>query len=427
MSSLKGNLAIGSALFITISLFLLSKSDTSQIFQNPLLSLSQIFSLIGAVLLSVTFLLSSRLRFTEDWFGSMDKSYKTHHLLGGISFILLINHPLLLALQMLPNTQFMGIYLFPSSDLVYTAGVLGIYLMISLLVLTFLFRLPYQLWLLTHEFLGGTLLLALFHVFFITSDVSRYWPLKVWILAWLLAASIAFIYKRFFYLKFGPTFHYSVSNIGPNGDYFNISLKPVSSKMNFHSGQFAFFTFNSSSLKPESHPFSLASSGSEEILRICVKQLGDFTQTLSALKIGDLVTVQGPYGGFGTDFFTNSPTVCIAGGVGITPFLSLISSPENNLLFRPVHLFYTAKTTVQAFEDSYFKKLNFLGFTYHPWFGDQVSSRLTALDIQQLTPDFSKSKFYLCGPHAMMIAFRDQLMDLGIPQRAIYFEDFDFR
>ena len=68
---------------VTLNLFLLSKTSVNVITQNPLLSLSQMASLIGTVLLSITFILSSRLKI----FKSLDKIYHLHHLLGGICLL----------------------------------------------------------------------------------------------------------------------------------------------------------------------------------------------------------------------------------------------------------------------------------------------------------------------------------------------------
>src|SRR5450830_439806 len=115
---------------ITFVLFLLSKTDSVSLFTNPLLSLSQIASLIGAVLLSFTFLLSSRFNFLEKFFGSLDKVYKQHHLYGAVAFLLLISHPLLLALRAFQNSISANIYLFPSTNLIYSAGVLALYSLI---------------------------------------------------------------------------------------------------------------------------------------------------------------------------------------------------------------------------------------------------------------------------------------------------------
>ena len=186
---------------ITIIFWLLSKPNLASITIDPLLSLSQMASLIGTVLLSFTFILSSRLKFLEKIFYNLGTIYKNHHLFGVISFLLLISHPLLLASKALLNSLPATIYLIPSANLIYSAGVLALYSLILLLIFTLLIKLPYQLWLKTHHFMGIVLFFALIHINFIISDISRFPLLKIWILFWLLSALISYFYVRFIYPK----------------------------------------------------------------------------------------------------------------------------------------------------------------------------------------------------------------------------------
>lgn len=68
-----------------------------------LFSFGQLSGLVGTVWLALTLLLSTRWTVVEDMFGGLDKVYKTHHLLGIGSFVLLVLHPLLFATELLPN------------------------------------------------------------------------------------------------------------------------------------------------------------------------------------------------------------------------------------------------------------------------------------------------------------------------------------
>ncbi len=427
MESKLGVWFVNLSLLITLNLYFLSKTDISTVFSNPFLSLSQIVSLIGTVLLCVTFILSSRFRFTEKYFGGLDKAYQLHHMLGGISFVLLLHHPLLLAFRLLPNTGAIGTYLFLGKDLAYNAGIIALYLMLLLLIFTFLINLPYNVWLMTHQLLGISLIFATIHIFLIKSDVSRYLPLRLWMLSWLSVAIIAFIYKKFIYPRFGPRYEYLVDKISENGDFYDIYLKPTSKTMSFLPGQFAFFTFINSALAPESHPFSIASPNNQLNLRICVKKLGDYTSMLSRLKVGDKTIVHGPYGSFGLNFFGKKDIIAIAGGVGITPFLSLLNSPENYNTPRTANLIYCCKTTPTALDHHSLEHLGIPNFKYFPWFSDQSKTRLTASDIKQIIPNFDQCSYLLCGPTTMMLGLRDQLMGLGVPQRSINFEQFDMK
>jgi predicted ferric reductase len=88
-------------------------------------------------------------------------------------------------------------------------------------------------------------------------------------------------------------------------------------------GQFAFVTF----VKQEgSHPFTIASASETSLSRVVfqIKALGDYTKALGTkLASGQSVMIEGPYGRFTLDHASSdSPQLWVAGGIGITPFLS---------------------------------------------------------------------------------------------------------
>lgn len=425
MNSNRGWLVIGLSLLITVNLYLLSKPEISTIVNSPFQSLSQIFSLIGTVLLSITFILSSRARFIEQWMGGLDKLYKSHHLIGGVSFTLLIHHPLLLALNILPHTELISTYLIPGSNLAYSAGIISLYLLIILLIATLLLKLPYHLWLATHRFMGLSMLFATIHIFLISSDVSRSIALRYWIFSWIILAIISIVYKRFLYYRFGPRYHYQVTKIQPQSDVVSIYMEPLAGKLVFKPGQFAFFTFDHPFLKNQSHPYSFASNPEDNAIVISVKALGDHTSILKSISEGTKVTIHGPYGQFGYDFYSRKHIVCVAGGIGITPFLSIISQVADNT-DQQIYFYYSARSQSTATGHSQLSNLNSKKIIYHPWFGDQNKDRLTANDLVETIKEPSKFHYYFCGPTGMMIGLRDQLVKIGVRSSQIHFEDFNF-
>jgi predicted ferric reductase len=369
-----------------------------------LLFFSQIASLIGVVLLSFTFILSSRFNFLEKYFGSLDKVYKQHHLYGAIAFLLLISHPLLLALQAFLNSTPAAIYLFPSTNFIYSAGVLALYALIFFLLFTLLIKLPYHLWYFTHQFMGIVLFFALIHINFITSDLSRFPLLKIWIITWILLALISYLYRKFFYTHFGPKFDYQVDQIQNINGLLDLYLKPVASPLKYHPGQFIFVSFHQKGISSEFHPFSLVSAPSSPLLHLAVKVLGDYTGSLVDLQKNTPTTVLGPYGRLYKPFETNQNIVLVAGGIGITPFISMIESEIINPKNRQIDLFYSNRNLDSAF--------------YHQNFSD-TDPRLTASDILS-----QNSIYLLCGPQIMMESLKNQLLTLNINPQNIFYEDF---
>ncbi|KKQ91959.1 MAG: Ferric reductase domain protein transmembrane component domain-containing protein, partial [Candidatus Shapirobacteria bacterium GW2011_GWE1_38_92] len=128
MQKKKGNFIIMVLVILTLSLYLLSKADLKILWRYPWLSVSQMMSLVGVVLLSFTFVLGSRSKFLENWFGGLDEVNKKHQRLGKISYFLLLLHPLLLAVNVLPNVKAATNFLYLSQNNVYNFGVLALYL-----------------------------------------------------------------------------------------------------------------------------------------------------------------------------------------------------------------------------------------------------------------------------------------------------------
>ena len=81
-------------------------------------------------------------------------------------------------------------------------------------------------------------------------------------------------------------------------------------------------------MSKEPHPFSISSSPEAAHLRLSIKRLGDWTQDVAQIKPGKSARVWGPYGHFTRLALAQPlmPLVMIGGGIGITPFLSLVAS-----------------------------------------------------------------------------------------------------
>lgn len=206
-------------------------------------------------------------------------------------------------------------------------------------------------------------------------------------------------------------------------------------RMDYFPGQFAFIKFTQSALPKETHPFTISSSPFtlEDRIFLLVKESGDWTAKLSELMSGDMATVEGPYG----DFFTEemlqagTPLVFLAGGIGITPILSLLQSdvlePD-----RPVFLIWSVSKQEDLFFMDFLESLNEL-----PHFSLRITlTQETTLDydtgrisreyLEELGVDehYSNGEFYLCGPPLMMESIRKLLLQEGVDRQRIHEENF---
>lgn len=110
----------------------------------------------------------------------------------------------------------------------------------------------------------------------------------------------------------------------------------------FQPGQYAAISFRRHGRPTPARCFSIVSSPTEtEILRFSMRTKGRFTRALAALQEGDEVKVRGPYGGFTFNAERDTDTVFLAGGIGITPFMSMIRFATATRLHNKITLVYS--------------------------------------------------------------------------------------
>ncbi len=423
-----GSTIVFTSYIITLMMYVLSNQNLS--FARPdqlLLTGSQVTALLGIVSLSLNYLFSSRLPFLEKLLGGLDKIYKQHRLLGITSLVLLILHPTFLFIHQLTIEANPFYYLFVSPNLGYYLGVLAFITMLTLLGLTLWIKLPYRTWKATHEFMGLVVILGGLHSLLIGSDVSSYLPLKVWIIGLAIFGTGCFIYRRFLYEKFGPVYSYFVEKVSPKGNFTEITLGAAANRLNFFPGQFAFLKFPDYPALDELHPFTIASSPQTNSLQFAISKSGDFTNLLSKIPIGAKAKVIGPYGTFSEKFPHADTAICIAGGIGITPFLSLLQSDLRKFP-KSTHLFYSVRSAEAAYYHTNLKLLSkSKKFSYY-LHDTQTKGKITVKDVLSKSKiDPRKCHFFLCGPISLVKSFETQLTEIGVPNSQIVFEEFNFK
>lgn len=421
-----GNIFLWSSLVITVSLFVLAKTTDGDTLTLSWLNLSKLLSLTGTTLLAFSFLLSSRLFFLEAWFGGLDKVYRIHHIVGGIAFVLLLHHPIFLLFDVLPDLDFGWRYFWFSELTAYNWGILTLYFMSLMIILTLFIRLPYSVWKKTHEFMGVILILASFHILTISSDVNRPIPLRYWILFLLFMAITSAFYRRFLYGVIGPKFKYLVKKVETRNNVLVVDLAPLDRKMNPWPGQFVFTRFDG--FGNEQHPFSLSSISPEGDIQLGIKILGDHTAEIASLNVNTVATLWGPYGRFWEGYIAKKDLIMIAGGIGITPFLSMIQREVKLPTDRKVNLIYCVKDGKEAVFDHDIEEMtrdkSNINYTLYT---SEVSGRIDATKIIGIVGTHENKKIMICGPIPMMNSLADQFTKLGVKNKDIIFEDFNLR
>ena len=201
-------------------------------------------------------------------------------------------------------------------------------------------------------------------------------------------------------------------------------MKSEQNKLAFSAGQFTFVSFKGIN-KQEAHPYTISSHPSEEKLRLTVKALGDYTADLqTSLEEGTVAKVQGAFGQFSFKKAKYKKQLWLAGGIGITPFLSLIQEVNSDY---DVTLVWSTKTLKEA---NYKVEIESVaGDKPNVKFVLNDSDTLGHFNIDKIyqSADLKNQSILICGPEIMRESYIKQLLQKGVSIRDIHYEEFSFR
>jgi len=204
----------------------------------------------------------------------------------------------------------------------------------------------------------------------------------------------------------------------------------------FRPGQFAWLRLERMSV--EEHPFTIASSAVDGgRIEFTVRHTGDFASRLRELRRGDPVWVDGPYGSFTPDAVPSTGFVLIAGGVGITPMMSMLRTAADRGDRRPYRLVVHARDRADLLfraELAHLRTLLDLQVTEvlrrpsRDWAGATgpidtalLSAVLTDLDG---AGGSRRHDYFICGRPQLVSDVLDTLHSLGVPEDRVHTEQF---
>jgi len=215
-----------------------------------------------------------------------------------------------------------------------------------------------------------------------------------------------------------------------------MALRPEGHKgITFSPGQFAWLTIWDSPFSDREHPFSFSSSAARpERLEFTIKDLGDFTARIKDVKPGQVVYLDGPHGAFSIDRHSDAPGyVFIAGGVGITPIMSMLRTLADRGDRRPLLLIYANKTwetvtfreEIKAIQERlHLRVVHVLQEASEDW--KEEKGFINADILKRYLPeDRSYHEHFICGPELMMNAVEKNLNQLGVPFARFHSERFN--
>jgi predicted ferric reductase len=390
---------------------------------------------VGLLQMALQFLLIARYKHLTAPYG-IDLILKYHRQIALVALGLIVAHPMILVIDnpsLLPLLNPFG------GTWASRAGNSSVYLLILLIVLS-LFRkqlkIGYEVWRVTHAILSVmVIVLAHIHV-----SLAGHYTDALWKELALLAISGVmigfFVYLRLIKPILQQRRHFRVTSVRPErGNTWVLTVAADGhAGMPFKPGQFAWLKFGRSAFTPQENPFSFSSSASNsQELSFGIKELGDFTRTVKNIKIGTPAYLDGPHGSFSIDLLPEAGYVFIAGGIGITPFISMLETMADRKDKRPVILFYGEKNlNTAAFREELaeleskldLKVIYVLDSPDEDWDGETgyITKEVLA---RHLPEEGIKREFLICGPNVMTDSVEDALQAIGIPLQRIHSERFD--
>jgi predicted ferric reductase len=317
---------------------------------------------------------------------------------------------------------------------------IGVFLLIMLAGIVFsglfrgFIRIKYQYWIFFHRiFTPVAILILCIHVYFV-SDTFHYDNARVLILCFYGACFLSYLILRLKRLRlFRYAFRVEGVHMQASGIH-TIELVPERRKaLRYVPGQFAFIKVSSSALSGEEHPFTISSSPTRPPgLQFTIKESGDWTEKVKEIKVGDRAYADGPFGIFGhLNLDSMGEVIMIAGGIGITPMLSILRYLHDIKSGRKITLLWSNRTQKEVvypeeFSDMAEKMLNLtVRYVFTREKGLTNAGRLDRDGLEKLLSDCSReSTVLLCGPPAMMTQVRKDLITIGFSGKSIIEERF---
>ncbi|MBS3886055.1 MAG: ferredoxin reductase family protein [Dethiobacter sp.] len=383
--------------------------------------LNRLFASLGFWFFFLQFVLSSRLKLIESGFG-LNRMIHAHRLLGRLALIFLLLHPLLL---------FMHEGLFSAGTPFRIAG-LTVLLMLMLTAFVASFhkklKLSYELWLNIHKVNYILFPVALIHIFGNALPGSLLY--YIWLILTLLFA-LLLVEKIIREIKIRKNLYEVVKVQQESKDIWSLYFK--GKQLAYQPGQFMYLRLLRNGKLSSAHPFTISSSPTWEMLTVTPKELGDFTATIKDTKVGDLALIDAPYGIFSFLNYDCDRLAFIAGGIGITPFMSMLRYIYDERIEKQVTIIWGNKDEeALCFQEELDKmaremeniKVVYVMSAQESWRGEK--GRIGGKVIDKYVPELARCHFFVCGPPMLSLAIMKTLREKGVPGRRIHHELFEF-
>lgn len=401
--------------------------------ERSLLLEGQVMGTMAVFFLFFQLVLSARLQFL-DRMCPINRLMSQHRIHGIIIGVLALLHVLLILASLGPEVFFLDIRQWPE----YVGGLVFLMILgsVSFSLLRRAMGLAYEKWCFFHRLAAPvTVCLLGMHVFFV-NDTFDYGLARNTLQGAFAAYALMFIGIRIRNVWVRKTTYRVESvSVASEGSY-RVQLKfDGGRELKYRPGQFAFLSFKSTRIPGEEHPFTISSTPTRPLmLEFTIRASGDWTKKIKDLLKMDRAYVHGPFGLYGhLDINTINEMVMIAGGIGITPMLSILRYLFDTMDRRRILLIWSNRTQKQVVYPYEFQELEntlpgleIIHVLTRETGYEGETGRLEKETLKRLLAGQSRDSVVLvCGPPQMMVAVKDALLDLGFPRGSVYTERFE--
>ncbi|HEY0813466.1 MAG TPA: ferredoxin reductase family protein [Pseudonocardia sp.] len=402
-----------------------------------LTALGQLTGLLASVLLLVQVLLMARVPALERVFGQ-DRLAILHRTVGFTSFTAMLAHIGLITwgyaagrITAVPATAWKLTVDYPGM-LLAVAGTVCLILVVVTSVRAARARLRYESWHLLHLYAYLGVGFALPHQLWTGQEFLQSPARTVfWWGLWITAAGAVLVWRIGQPVWRSLRHRLVVSEVVPEADDC-VSVLMTGRRLDAlpaRAGQFLVWRF----LAPgwtRGHPYSLSAAPDGRSLRITVKDLGDGSAALRALRPGMRVLIEGPYGRLTARARTRTGAALIAAGVGVTPLRALAEElgAETDVVllhrYRDEPLF--ADELAALARDRSVRLLPLPGRRRAPdsWLPTVPAAPDDLTALRAWVPDIAAREVYVCGPPEWTRLVQHTLMAADVPAQAVHIENF---
>ena len=394
-------------------------------------------ALTGFMILVLQVVLAARWRWASQPFG-LDIVLRFHRKMAVFGACLLIAHPFLLAAG---RGNWHLIYSLDQPWNIWLGRVALLLVIVNVLLSVFRVQLrqTFERWRLLHGVIGVLLLGSAWTHSWFTGPDLRLTALQILWIALAALVVLVFAHHRFIRPRLLRRGAYRVVGVHQEiENVWTIELQPPDgrSRESYAPGQFHFLTLHRDrDLPHEEHHFTISSSPSRpDAVSSTIKAVGDFTSTIGRTKPGDTASVHGAFGRFSYRFHTDErDLVFIAGGIGVTPLMSMLRCMHDTGEDIRVTLLYANKDdasivfrqeleSIASGDQPRLTLVHVLSKPPEDWAGE--SGHIDRAMLERHVPEPSGKTFYICGPPPRIKATISNLKSMGVRDRDIRMEIF---